>query len=447
MTKFLNISTDNTLGGSSASDDTVSSQKAVKDYVDSHAGGSPQWGNITGTLSNQTDLQTALNGKANDADVVKLTGDQTVAGIKTFSSELKRTATFNAVASNAITLTDNNNKGDIKQQAYYAGDIIFSRMLADNTTSGKYAYFEIQNKDSGSSNLTFNTDGTNESLSTAESSTTSKVIPTKGWVNNPSTSTNVVHRSGTEEIGGSKTFSSSLKVGTAGGSSTTGTYVSGSGSIELTPPTTASYGGFIDFHYAGSTDDYTSRIIESASGSLSINSNSFSKTSPCTVNTAPTDDNTTSKQIDTVGARNTKLDTILSTLYPVGSIYITTNATCPLATLISGSTWELVSSGRVLQGADSGHSAGTTIEAGLPNITGDNGSYRLISSNTSTDPSGTGNGLFRYVSAGSSKTGASGSNFYAISFDFDASRSNSIYGNSTTVQPPAYVVNIWKRTA
>ena len=29
----------------------------------------------------------------------------------------------------------------------------------------------------------------------------------------------------------------------------------------------------------------------------------------------------------------------------------------------------------------------------------------------------------------------------------DASRSSSIYGNSTTVQPPAYVVNIWRRTA
>ena len=34
MTKFLNISTDNTLGGNSASDETVSSQKAIKSYVD-----------------------------------------------------------------------------------------------------------------------------------------------------------------------------------------------------------------------------------------------------------------------------------------------------------------------------------------------------------------------------------------------------------------------------
>ena len=32
-------------------------------------------------------------------------------------------------------------------------------------------------------------------------------------------------------------------------------------------------------------------------------------------------------------------------------------------------------------------------------------------------------------------------------FTFDASRSSSIYGNSTTVPPPAYRVNVWRRTA
>lgn len=41
MTKFLNIDTDNSLGGSSASDVLVASQKAVKDYVDAHSGGLP----------------------------------------------------------------------------------------------------------------------------------------------------------------------------------------------------------------------------------------------------------------------------------------------------------------------------------------------------------------------------------------------------------------------
>lgn len=42
--------------------------------------------------------------------------------------------------------------------------------------------------------------------------------------------------------------------------------------------------------------------------------------------------------------------TILEALYPVGSVYITTAASCPLSALISGSTWELVSSGIVKSG-------------------------------------------------------------------------------------------------
>ena len=40
MTKFLNISTDTTLGGSSASDEVVSSQKALKTYIDNNGGSS-----------------------------------------------------------------------------------------------------------------------------------------------------------------------------------------------------------------------------------------------------------------------------------------------------------------------------------------------------------------------------------------------------------------------
>lgn len=45
MTKFLNISTDNTLGGSSASDEQVASQKAVKEYVDNNSSSLPN--NVT----------------------------------------------------------------------------------------------------------------------------------------------------------------------------------------------------------------------------------------------------------------------------------------------------------------------------------------------------------------------------------------------------------------
>ena len=85
MTKFLNISTDTTLGGNSPADDVVSSQKAISTALatkqatlvsgtniktvngnsllgsgDVTISGSVSWGNITGTLSSQTDLAQAL---------------------------------------------------------------------------------------------------------------------------------------------------------------------------------------------------------------------------------------------------------------------------------------------------------------------------------------------------------------------------------------------------
>lgn len=63
MSKFLNISTDTNLGGNSASDDTVSSQKAVKAYVDSQTGTAPAFANITGQPTDNANLATALAGK------------------------------------------------------------------------------------------------------------------------------------------------------------------------------------------------------------------------------------------------------------------------------------------------------------------------------------------------------------------------------------------------
>ena len=163
---------------------------------------------------------------------------------------------------------------------------------------------------------------TDGSTTWASNSTTDTVIPTKGWVNNPETSTNVVHRTGDETLAGTKTFSTIPVVGTAdsddnstkaastafvasaitsagtdfvhlaGAESISGAktftnnitvvnkdiYLQNSegakgsirpNAIEFMPTTTNTNGGYIDFHYAGDTSDYTSRIIEDASGQLS----------------------------------------------------------------------------------------------------------------------------------------------------------------------------------
>ena len=57
MTKFLNISIDNTLGGNSPSDEVVSSQKAIKEYVDNN-GGSVSIDNKSITENASNELQT-----------------------------------------------------------------------------------------------------------------------------------------------------------------------------------------------------------------------------------------------------------------------------------------------------------------------------------------------------------------------------------------------------
>lgn len=141
--------------------------------------------------------------------------------------------------------------------------------------------------------------------------------------------------------------------------------------------------------------------------------------------------------------------TLLQTIYPVGAIYIGTMNICPLAALFG--TWQLVAQDRVLQGADSNHSAGTTIEAGLPNITGQDQMdwYGVHSGVVNNNNSATHSGCFNAErisvggALGGNSSGTSATTERGIAFD--ASKSNSIYGNSTTVQPPAYVVNIWQR--
>ena len=126
----------------------------------------------------------------------------------------------------------------------------------------------------------------------------------------------------------------------------------------------------------------------------------------------------------------------LQAVYPVGSLFISTTDTCPIANLFG--TWEKVSAGRVLQGVSGSQEAGSTVEAGLPNITGKFGGYGVENSTAS--------GAFSVSKSSGGQHSGSGATA-SPTWTFNASKSNSVYGKSSTVQPPAYLVNIWKRTA
>ena len=135
-----------------------------------------------------------------------------------------------------------------------------------------------------------------------------------------------------------------------------------------------------------------------------------------------------------------EVDALLKSVnpFPVGSIYQSTDPTSPAA--LFGGSWEEIASERVLMGASSTHAAGTTVKAGLPNITG---SFVANVRSDKQETSGAFTASDRIAITGRSDSSGAG----AYKFSLDASKSNPIYGASNTVQPAAYYVHIWHRVA
>ena len=132
----------------------------------------------------------------------------------------------------------------------------------------------------------------------------------------------------------------------------------------------------------------------------------------------------------------------LDSLYPVGIVISMVGNTSPAA--LFGGTWEEIAPDRVLMGASSSHAAGSTVEAGLPNITGTaNGGVLSMSTPSSVGAFG---GTY-YETNMRQCGGDSGRWFETYNRTFDTSKSNAIYGRSSTVQPAAYYVHYWQRKA
>lgn len=94
---------------------------------------------------------------------------------------------------------------------------------------------------------------------------------------------------------------------------------------------------------------------------------------------------------------------------------------------------------KFIQGSSGTNTVGTEKEAGLPNI---EGNITYLKSVANKDLTKEWDGAFKWTaySTGSNlPTTTSSPNTYDI--EFDASKSNAIYGNSDTVQPPSIVMN------
>lgn len=130
---------------------------------------------------------------------------------------------------------------------------------------------------------------------------------------------------------------------------------------------------------------------------------------------------------------------------PIGSYFLTETEDDP--NMLFGGGWKRVK-GKILQCSDDKHQAGTDIEAGLPNITGD--LEGCAWSSNDNDVQNSCNGAFEQF-----KSVNNGEHCAAIwsqepglrraGVRLNASKSNQIYGKSDTVQPPTHVVNAWIR--
>ncbi len=129
---------------------------------------------------------------------------------------------------------------------------------------------------------------------------------------------------------------------------------------------------------------------------------------------------------------------VVDLFYPVGSIMLTLSSTFDPNTSYTGTTWVRLADGLFLE---ANSTPNTEKEAGLPDITG------TINEGNGAEPVSSATGAFYGTSTTVTAPASGGTMGGVRNISFAASRSNSIYGNSTTVQPHSLTVVMWKRTA
>lgn len=132
---------------------------------------------------------------------------------------------------------------------------------------------------------------------------------------------------------------------------------------------------------------------------------------------------------------------LLQTIYPVGSIYIGTMSVCPLRALFG--TWTLVAQDKVLQGAGTRGSVGSTLNESLPNIVAGNLLHSDLADGTISGAIET----TRSTDSNEAKFPNSNRSYATTGVRINASIGSSTYQDNAPVQPDAYLVNIWQRTA
>lgn len=318
------------------------------------------------TSSTQIDTVGARNTKL--ADYVTTNTAQTITGYKTvqndilFTGDTERVVKLKNSTADALTAPssdlyvgtistrDKNDKQitNIRSAILSTGASRLTYNVRNYSEGNKHiqGVFRLDAYSSGGSDMKFSVSNngsgdtrtaTNYCLSSVTNSTTETRLACQGWVNNASTATNVVHRSGAETITGNKTFSGANIYSTANNPM----IYTQTGATKGTNP--ASMLTKTDWYVdstttAGDTKAFASRKYTLNTSGVTgqefyVYKNEANSTAKdrlaiyyhptngaYTYTPTPTEDNTTSNQIDTVGARNTKINSVLQSLMPTGTV-------------------------------------------------------------------------------------------------------------------------------
>ena len=84
-----------------------------------------------------------------DFNIVHKSGNEEIAGTKTFTSTIERTATLSSGESHLIRMTDTNNMGQTSFVSYYTNNETYARILNRNVTADVHGYLDAVVTDDG----------------------------------------------------------------------------------------------------------------------------------------------------------------------------------------------------------------------------------------------------------------------------------------------------------
>ena len=345
---------------------------------------SATWGNITGTLSNQTDLQNALDAK-----------QSTISDLSTIRS---------GASAGATALQPNDNITELVNNAGYITVITSS----DVTTALGYIPYNSTNPNGYITASTLTPYALSADLASVATSGDYDDLINKPTIPTVNNGTLTIQKNGTT-IG---TFTANQS-----GNST----VNIEADTALTDDITVSKNSNDELQTIGVIDDNSGNAIKTWTGTRTQYEAIATK-----------DSNTLYNIIDDADATIP----LLELLFPVGAVYFGTMSVCPLQTLGVG-TWQALPQDKVIQIAGIRGSVGDTLNESLPNIWYSNGG---LTSDPEID------GALTSISKWNAQQNESGSSTrYIQNYSFSASKCSSTYQDNAPVQQDAYLLRGWER--